>query len=98
MKDPTKPTSEPLRRCVDAPTAAAYLGMSPGVFRRLVAMRRLPSPVDFDGLTRLKLWDLAALDAELDRLSGLAQPSPVVAQQAEAERRARERKNSLRRG
>jgi len=47
--------------------AAAFLGLPPSLFRDLVATGRLPGPVPDVGL-----YDVKALDAACDRLSGLS--------------------------
>jgi predicted DNA-binding transcriptional regulator AlpA len=55
-------------RLVDVDVAAAYVGLSAGAFQAAVAAGRYPQPLS-DG--RRKLWDLRAIDAAIDRRSGL---------------------------
>lgn len=50
--------------------AAAYCGYSRSGFSRLVANGALPGPIP--GLAR---WDKKAIDAKLDRISGLNAPA-----------------------
>ena len=49
--------------------AARYVGLSPAAFRKAVSEGRYPAPIA-DG--RRRQWDIKALDAALDRRSGLA--------------------------
>ena len=57
--------------------AAAYLGISEDLFERLVQADVLPPPLRFGSRC---VWDRAALDGAVDRLSGLAQgPSSTAA-------------------
>lgn len=59
-------------RLVDAHIAAAYVGLSVGAFLAAVDAGRYPKPLA-DG--RRKLWDLKAIDAAIDRRSGLLSDS-----------------------
>lgn len=56
-------------RLVDLDLAAAYVGLSAGAFMTAVDEGRYPPPIE-DG--RRKQWDLRAIDAAIDRRSGLA--------------------------
>jgi excisionase family DNA binding protein len=56
-------------RCFSREQAAAYLGISEDLFERLVQGGVLPSPLRFGSR---RVWDRAALDGAVDRLSGLA--------------------------
>jgi predicted DNA-binding transcriptional regulator AlpA len=47
--------------------AAAYVGVSPGIFDRLVAEGKLPKP---RSIYHLRRWDLRAIDRALDALFG----------------------------
>jgi hypothetical protein len=47
-------------RLMDVERAAAYVGFGPTKFRELVVERKMPEPVDVDGLPR---WDRYQLDA-----------------------------------
>jgi predicted DNA-binding transcriptional regulator AlpA len=47
--------------------AAAYVGVSPGIFDRLVAEGKLPKPTS---IYHLRRWDLRAVDRALDTLFG----------------------------
>lgn len=49
--------------------AAKRLGLPLATFRQLVASGRLPKPIEEFGL-----YDMKALDAALDRLSGIGGP------------------------
>jgi|KBSSwiStaDraftv2_1062776.scaffolds.fasta_scaffold292327_2 predicted DNA-binding transcriptional regulator AlpA len=53
--------------------AAAYVGLSQTAFKKAVAAGRYPKAV-LDG--RCKRWDIRALDAAIDRHSGIASSSP----------------------
>jgi hypothetical protein len=59
-------------RLVDAELAAAYCGLSVGAFIKSVDEGRYPQALA-DGKRRL--WDIRALDAAVDRRSGLASSS-----------------------
>ena len=64
----------PLPRFVAERVAAERLGMPPSVFRDLVKTGRLPGPVPDVGL-----YDVKALDAACDRLSGLGNTGQLAA-------------------
>lgn len=53
--------------------AAAYVGLSAGAFVKAVKAKHYPDPVT-EG--RRRQWDVRALDAALDRRSGLQSSSP----------------------
>jgi hypothetical protein len=55
-----------MARLTSETNAAKRLGLPLATFRQLVADGRLPKPIDEFGL-----FDMKALDAALDRLSGL---------------------------
>ena len=54
-------------RLLERPDAAKYCGLSPDGFSAWVREGRLPGPIE-----GTKRWDRRAIDAALDRLSGLA--------------------------
>jgi hypothetical protein len=56
-------------RLMDVERAAAYVGFGPTKFRELVVERKMPEPVDVDGLPR---WDRYQLDAAVDDLRDAA--------------------------
>jgi hypothetical protein len=64
--------------------AAAILGLPLATFRALVTQGRLPKPDP-----ELGLYDMKALDAALDRLSGLGSPSSALEGWREKRRNAR---------
>ena len=55
----------PFRRLLRRPEAAAYGGISAGLFDQMVADGRMPRP---RVVNSLKLWDLRDLDAAIDAL------------------------------
>lgn len=55
----------PVRRLLRRPEAAAYGGMSSGLFDQMVADGRMPRP---RVVNSLRLWDLRELDAAIDAL------------------------------
>jgi hypothetical protein len=57
--------------------AAEYCGLAPSTFDARVADGSLPPPV-FPG--RCRVWDRVALDAAMNALSGLADPSSNAAE------------------
>lgn len=65
-----KPANDNARLLTRA-EAAAYCGYSRSGFSRLVASGALPGPIP--GLAR---WDKNAIDARLDRISGLNRDKP----------------------
>ena len=60
-----RPLMDP--RCIPIGEAAAYCGLTPSGFRAWVASGRLPP-----ALPGTRRWDRKAIDAALDRLSGLS--------------------------
>jgi len=52
--------------------AAAYVGVCPDVFDRLVKAGEMPQPVRFQDMRRV-IWDRQALDHAFDRRSSLLQ-------------------------
>jgi hypothetical protein len=48
--------------------AAAYWGVSPGTFRKLVRLGLAPAPLNLPGLDR-NIWDRQALDAAMTALA-----------------------------
>lgn len=65
-------------RGLDAASAAAYVGLSKTAFLREVAARTMPGPLPL--ASRRRIWDIAALNAALDRLTGrgIAGLSPLT--------------------
>jgi hypothetical protein len=53
-------------RCLTRAEAAAYCGLSPAGFSAWVGSGRMPAPI-----LGTRRWDRAAIDASLDRISGL---------------------------
>jgi hypothetical protein len=49
--------------------AAAYWGVSPGTFRKLIRLGLAPAPLKLPGLDR-NIWDRRALDAAMSALAG----------------------------
>ena len=66
----------PWPRLLDEQEAAAYLGISPSKFRSgwSASPPRYPLPIRDGGNV---LWDIKALDAHVDRLTGIAAASPL---------------------
>jgi hypothetical protein len=60
-------------RLVSEAAAAAYVGLELATFRHWIACGRLPRPVLNSGL-----FDLHAIDAALDGLSGIKSPSNAL--------------------
>ena len=58
-------------RLLDRDQAAAYAGLSPNAFDAEVSAGTFPAPFPL-GRVRRNLWDKRALDAVMDRASGLA--------------------------
>jgi len=58
-------------RLMTGPEAAAYLGVTPASFSKWVADGRAPKP-----LPGTRRWDRKAIDAALDKISGIP-PAPV---------------------
>jgi predicted DNA-binding transcriptional regulator AlpA len=71
-------------RMLELPLAAAYVGLSSVAFQKAVNDGRYPKAIS-DG--RSKRWDVRALDAALDRRSGLP-PSSARDESPEALTRA----------
>jgi excisionase family DNA binding protein len=57
----------PERRVYSRQEAASYVGVSAGLFMKLVAQGKMPAPL---ALGSAKRWDKAAIDEALDALSG----------------------------
>jgi len=68
QKTLTAPTSRGLSR----EEAAAYCGVSPNTFDRMVGDGLMPRPVRFYGRN---VWDVRQIDSAFDRLQGIARPS-----------------------
>ena len=62
-----------LPRLIPEAAAAAYVGIELSTFRHWVACSRLPKPVLDTGL-----FDLHAIDAALDRISGIKSPAGAL--------------------
>jgi len=62
--------------------AAAYVGVSPNTFDRLVEDGTMPGPMQFYSR---KVWDLRRVDAALDRLAplGTLPPQPETSHAAD---------------
>lgn len=60
-------------RLITEAKAAAYVGLDLSTFRHWVACRRLPKP-----LAGSDLFDIRAIDAAVDRLSGLHSPANAL--------------------
>lgn len=58
------------RRGLRREEAATYVGISPSKFDQLVADKRMPAGFQVDGC---RIWDIRALDAAFDALSGVEQ-------------------------
>lgn len=54
--------------------AAAYIGVSPSTFDKLVGAGQMPSPKRIGGR---RVWDKAALDSAFDRLPGGGEEVPI---------------------
>lgn len=72
-------------RCLTATEAATYCGLTASGFRTWVARGTLPPP-----LPRTRRWDRHAIDAALDRMSGLAKDEPTGETDYDRWKRARE--------
>lgn len=57
----------PTARLLSRPEAAAYVGVSPTTFDRMVGDGLMPGPIKVYGRV---LWDVRALDAAIDCLPG----------------------------
>jgi hypothetical protein len=62
-----------LRRLATETAAAEAIGLELSTFRHLVACGRLPKP-----LPEVGLYDLKAIDAALDRMSGIGTPANAL--------------------
>jgi hypothetical protein len=67
------PVAQPRSRLVAEKAAAAYVGLDLATFRHWVTRGRLPKPILDCGL-----YDLHAIDAALDRISGIKSPSNAL--------------------
>jgi len=65
-----------MKRCLDRKAAAAYVDLSPNAFDKAVQLGELPEPIAFVGIKR-HLWDIKAIDAVIDRKSGVGGSSPT---------------------
>lgn len=57
----------PFRRMLSRVEAAAYVGVSPSTFDRMISDRLMPGPKRIYGRV---LWDVRALDAAVDAIPG----------------------------
>lgn len=57
---------QPVSRLLKDAQAAAYMGVSPNTFRKLVSDGLMPQPLRFYDCVR---WDVRALDAAIDALA-----------------------------
>jgi len=64
----------PTRRGLSLSEAAAYVGVSPASFDRLVEAGVLPGPVPLGIDLRRKIWDRLALDRAFDQRAGTMAP------------------------
>lgn len=71
--------------CISASEAAAYCGLTPSGFRSWVGRGILP-----DALPGTRRWDRHAIDAALDRISGLATDRPGEENEFDRWKRQRE--------
>jgi predicted DNA-binding transcriptional regulator AlpA len=53
------------KRGLSRKEAAAYVGVAPSTFDRMVKANTFPGPVNLPGTTR-KIWDLKAIDKVFD--------------------------------
>lgn len=67
MTDRPKALPLPSRRMLNRAEAAAYSGVSPSTFDRMIADRLIPGPIRVYGRV---LWDVRALDSAIDALPG----------------------------
>ena len=72
-----------LPRWLSVDAAAAYVGLSQRTFEAEVAFGTFPQPFKL-GRTRRRLWDVRALDATMDRASGLSNASDDLEARARA--------------
>lgn len=55
-------------RCLSKAQAAAYIGVSPNTFARMVQSNEAPRPIQIS--QRRLVWDVKQLDALIDSFSG----------------------------
>ena len=55
-------------RCLSKAQAAAYIGVSPNTFARMVQNNEAPKPIQIS--QRRLVWDVRQLDALIDAFSG----------------------------
>lgn len=67
MTERPKALPLPTRRMLNRAEAAAYSGVSPSTFDRMIADRLMPGPIRVYGRV---LWDVRALDFAIDALPG----------------------------
>lgn len=67
MTERRKALPLPTRRMLNRAEAAAYAGVSPSNFDRMIADRLMPGPIRVYGRV---LWDVRALDTAIDALPG----------------------------
>lgn len=67
MTERTKALPLPSLRMLNRAEAAAYSGVSPSTFDRMIADRLMPRPIRIYSRT---LWDVRALDSAIDALPG----------------------------
>lgn len=72
-------------RCLTASEAASYCRLTTSGFRSWVARGTLPQP-----LPGTRRWDRHAIDAALDRMSGLAKDEPAEETDYDRWKRTRE--------
>ena len=65
MTERTTALPLPSRRMLNRAEAAAYSGVSPSTFDRMIADRLMPGPIRIYSRT---LWDVRALDSAIDAL------------------------------
>lgn len=67
MTQRAKALSPPFRRMLNRAEAAAYSGVAPSTFDRMITDRLMPGPKRIYGRV---LWDVRALDAAIDAIPG----------------------------
>lgn len=67
MTQREKALPPPFRRMLSRAEAAAYSGLSPSTFDRMITDRLMPGPKRIYGRV---LWDVRALDAAIDAIPG----------------------------
>lgn len=68
MTNKPKPSPQISPRGLSVGQAAAYFGVSPGAFKKLVKLGLAPAPLELPGLAR-NVFDKAALDRAVDAAS-----------------------------